>query len=84
MRRKPFDDPKFRLALTYAVPREQTLEETFQGYGDVGTSVIAPANEYWTNPKIKPYPFDLEKARNILKEAGYRWDEKGRLCYPPK
>jgi hypothetical protein len=26
--------------------------------------------------------YDLEKAKSILKEAGYEWDEDGRLCYP--
>jgi peptide/nickel transport system substrate-binding protein len=46
--------------------------------------MIAPQNEYWHNPNIKPYPYDLEKAKAILKEAGYRWNEAGQLCYPPK
>lgn len=82
-RRKPFDDPKFRLAMAYTIPRKQILEEYFNGYGNLGGSVIAPANEFWTDPSIKPYPFDLEKAKNILKEAGYSWDKNGQLCYPP-
>ena len=83
-RRKPFDDPKFRLALAHTIPRKQILEELYNGYGNMGGSIIAPANQYWNNPKIKPYPFDLDKAREILKQAGYRWDKDGRLCYPPE
>ncbi|MEW6262609.1 MAG: ABC transporter substrate-binding protein [Thermodesulfobacteriota bacterium] len=84
IRRKPFDDPKFRQALAYTLPKVKMVEEIFFGYAEVGASIIAPHNEFWHNPKIKPYPHDLEKARSILKEAGYRWDEKGRLCHPPK
>jgi peptide/nickel transport system substrate-binding protein len=52
------------------------------GYGKIAGAVIAPANEFGSNPDIKPYPFDMEKARAILKEAGYQWDKEGRLCYP--
>lgn len=84
IRRKPFDDPKFRLALAYTIPREQMVEEIFFGFAGVGASMIAPQNEYWHNPNIKPYPYDLERAKAILKEAGYRWNKDGRLCYPPK
>jgi len=84
IRRKPFDDPQFRLALAYTIPREQMVEEIFFGLAGVGASMIAPQNEYWHNPNIKPYSYDLEKAREVLKAAGYRWNEDGRLCYPPK
>jgi peptide/nickel transport system substrate-binding protein len=68
--------------MAYTIPRRQILEDFYNGYGNLGGSVIAPANKFWTDPSIKPYPFDLEKAREILKEAGYRWDSQGRLCYP--
>jgi len=84
IRRKPFDDPKFRLALAHAAPRQQIVEEVFFGFAEVGGSMIARYNQFWHNPNVKPYPYDLEKAKAILKEAGYRWNEKGELCYPPK
>jgi peptide/nickel transport system substrate-binding protein len=82
LKRKPFNDPQFRLAMAYTIPKEQILDELFDGHGVLGASVIVPNNKFWTNSKIKPYPFDLEKAREILKNAGYKWDDKGRLCYP--
>jgi peptide/nickel transport system substrate-binding protein len=84
IRRKPFGDPKLRLALAYAMPRKQMVEEVFFGFAGVGASMIAPHNEFWHNSNIRPYPYDLEKAKAILKEAGYRWNDEGRLCYPPK
>ena len=37
----------------------------------------------WNNPDLPPQPqFDLDKARAILKEAGYSWASDGRLVYP--
>jgi peptide/nickel transport system substrate-binding protein len=81
-RRKPFDDSKFRLAIAHVIPKSRILDELFYDYGSVGGSVIARANKFWTDPSIKPYPFDLEKAKNLLEEAGYRWNDNGRLCYP--
>jgi peptide/nickel transport system substrate-binding protein len=82
MRRKPFDDPNFRLALSYAQPKRQMAEEVHFGFAQPGASMIAPINAYWHNPDIKPYPFDIIKAKEILKKSGYRWNEDGRLCYP--
>jgi peptide/nickel transport system substrate-binding protein len=83
MRRKPFDDRSFRLALAYTIPKQRMLDELYNGYGNLGASVVAPANKFWHNSETKPYPFDLEKAREILKKAGYQWNKQGQLCYPP-
>jgi peptide/nickel transport system substrate-binding protein len=82
LRRKPFDDPKLRFALAHAIPKQQMLGDLYNTYGNVGASVIAPANKYWNNEQIKPYPFDVEKSRELLKQAGYSWDKEGRLCLP--
>lgn len=83
-RRKPFDDPQFRQALNYAIPRKQILGEFYNRFGNLGGSVIAPANETWSSPKIKPYDYDVEKAKDILKKAGYQWDATGRLVFPAR
>ena len=46
------------------------------------TPVIAPANAYWHNPAVKANPESIDTAKKILKEAGYWWDNKGKLHYP--
>ena len=84
VRKPPFSDTAFRLALAHAIPRQQILEELYAGYGNPGASMIAPANEAWSHPDLGPYPYDLSKAREILERAGYRWDESGRLAYGPE
>jgi peptide/nickel transport system substrate-binding protein len=81
-RRQPFDDPAFRRAIAYAVPYDQILETIEQGFTVRADSYVSPALEYWHNPDIPQYNYDLGKARQILSEAGYEWDVQGRLYYP--
>jgi len=82
-RRPPLDDPAFRRAVDHLIPRELMIEAILSGFGEPGGSVIAPANEFWHNPAIKPSPEDVAKAKEILEEAGYFW-KRGRLHYPKK
>ena len=60
------------------------IEAVLSGYGQPGGSVIAAANEFWHNPDVKGFPEDINKAKMILKEAGYTWDGQGKLHYPAK
>jgi len=82
MRRTPFDDKAVRFALSYAIPRQKIIDILLEGHGTIEGSIIASANSFWHNPAIKPLPYDLDKARQILKEAGYEWDAKGKIYYP--
>lgn len=80
---KPMDDPKFRRALQYIIDRKKLLNVIYQGEGVVGrTTPLAPTLAPWHNPNVTFFEYDLNKARRILKEAGYTWDDKGRLYYP--
>jgi peptide/nickel transport system substrate-binding protein len=83
-RKAPFDDVRFRQAVAHAVPRERMVEVLLKGYGEPGRGFIAPANEFWHNPKQTEYPFDLDKARALLRQAGYNWDPQGRLLMPSR
>lgn len=82
-RRPPFDDPAFRKALAHVLPKEIIKDVILDGHAKIGGSVIGPANEFWYNPGVKPFPRDVEKARRILSQAGYGWDSDGKLHYPP-
>ena len=80
---KPMNDPNFRRAFQHAINREKLLDVLYQGAGVVATTTpLAPALAPWHNPNLSFKEFDLSKARQILKEAGYTWDDKGRLYYP--
>ncbi len=82
MRRKPFDDIAVRRALGTAIDKKLVLDRLLEGFGEVAESFIAPANEFWHNPNIPKMEFGLDKARKILADAGYEWDEKGAIYYP--
>lgn len=83
VRRPPFDDPVFRRALAHVLPRMIIRDLILGGHAEIGGSVIAPVNEFWHNPEVKPFEEDVKKARQILRKAGYGWDNKGKLHYPP-
>lgn len=80
--RKPFDDPAFRRALNYVMPRKMISELVLLGYANPGGSVIAPLNAFWHNPAVKPPAEDVKVARDMLAKAGYTWDGQGRLLSP--
>lgn len=66
----PFDDRRVRLALQYAVNREAMLRGVFFGHGQVAAGPISPSS--WAyDPSLDPFPFDRDKAKQLLAEAGY-------------
>jgi ABC-type transport system substrate-binding protein len=44
-------------------------------------SVFVPSHPFYTPVETK-HGYDLQRARQILKEAGYTWDGSGRLAFP--
>jgi len=82
---RPFNDIEFRRAINHAIPRETILKVVMEGQGTMAHNTpITPRNKYWHNPDILIMDFNLDKSREILKKAGYNWDEKGRLCFAKK
>lgn len=80
----PFSDVNLRRAAAHAVNMDQIVDVLVYGYGAVGGAgqALFPGNEFWKNPDVREYPFDIEAGRAILEEAGYEWDSEGRLYYP--
>lgn len=66
----PFQDKRVRQALNYAVDVDALIEKVRLGNG-IRRATLGMPGEFGYNPYIKPYPYDLEKARQLLLEAGY-------------
>lgn len=78
----PYSDRAFRRAVAHAVPNEGISQQIYDGNSDPGGSIISSANEFWHNPDVGHFTFDKEQARATLREAGYDWDDDGRLLMP--
>jgi peptide/nickel transport system substrate-binding protein len=79
---RPFSDVTFRKAMSLLIPRTRFIADIYGGLAEPAVSSIAPAMGVWYNPNLTPDAYNPDEARRILLEAGYTWDETGRLCYP--
>ncbi len=68
--RKPFDDVRVRRAMAHAIDREALIKGAMSGYGVPIGSHMDPGNPYYVD-LTKTYPYDPQKARQLLAEAGY-------------
>ena len=73
--KKPFDDNRVRKAIAYAIDRQAIIDVVLEGYGEPLNSVFPPMMPAF-NDKIEGYPYDLEKAKALLAEAGYNEGSK--------
>ena len=68
--RKPFDDVRVRRAMAYAIDRKALIEGAMSGYGTPIGSHMDPGNPYYID-LTSVYPYNPQKAKDLLKEAGY-------------
>ncbi|WP_156294272.1 glutathione ABC transporter substrate-binding protein GsiB [Serratia oryzae] len=66
---KPFDNPKVRQALNYAINKDALIKVAFAGYAVPAEGPVPPAIDFAA--RYQPWPYDPAKARELLKEAGY-------------
>lgn len=65
-----FKDRRVRLAIDYAIDKEEIIEGVLLVLGRVSTGPFSP--ESWAYDKtVKPVSFDAATARQLLKEAGW-------------
>ena len=67
---KPFDNVKVRQAINYAVPYKTIIDKVLLGYGQQMTSPIPNGTPTHTD-QFNTYTTDLNKAKQLLAEAGY-------------
>ena len=67
---RPANDVRVRRALNYAVNKNAITDVLLSGYSKPATQG-AVRGLLGYNPDLRPYPYDPERARALLKEAGY-------------
>jgi peptide/nickel transport system substrate-binding protein len=70
LKRPPFNDVRVRQAITYAINRQEIIDGVLLGLGKVIATPYKPGT-YWVDTSIQPRPYDPEKAKKLLAEAGW-------------
>ena len=66
----PFGNIKVRRAVDHAIDRHAMVKAI--GYGLLNaTNQLVPVNHWCYNPAVVGYPYDPQKAKRLLSEAGY-------------
>ncbi|CUR74631.1 ABC transporter substrate-binding protein [Achromobacter xylosoxidans] len=71
MRKPPFDNLKVRQAVMAAINRNMVVNNIFFGLGKVSTSPFV-TTEMFYDKNMPPMPFDMKKARALIKESGIK------------
>jgi len=68
--KKPFDDKRVRQALNYAVNKDAIVNDVLKGTGAASKGPVLPGT-WGADGALKAYPYDPERAKKLLAEAGY-------------
>lgn len=75
LRKEYLKDAKVRQAIMYAIDRQSILDNIVEGRGSIVNAPLLPSS--WAYPEeseLEQYKYDVEKAKSLLKEAG--WEDK--------
>jgi peptide/nickel transport system substrate-binding protein len=69
----PLNNEKVRQAISLAIDRAAIVKAGLFGYGKPATTfLVGPAAQTFQNTSLNLYPFDLAKARQLIKQSGVR------------
>ena len=84
LRRAPYNNKLVRQALTYAIDKQSIINGILYGKGYVAEGPYQP-NSIWYNKNLVPMSYNIEKAKSLLAEAGFKdSDGDGILEYNGK
>ena len=66
-----FADKKVRQAVNYAINRDDLVKYVLDGVGEAARTLYPPP-VFWSNTDLAGYPYNPEKARRLLADAGWR------------
>lgn len=76
-RRPGLDDLAVRQAMMYGWDRQAIVDGLYRGDFALATSLVPNGLRLWYDPRVKRYPYDPKRARDILERAGYRLGADG-------
>lgn len=72
-----FKDKRVRQAFIYGLERQKVIDTYFQGYASLVNVPITPVSWAYTEEGINKYEYNLEKAKKLLDEAGWKAGSDG-------
>jgi peptide/nickel transport system substrate-binding protein len=81
-KKKPFDDVRVRRAIAHAIDRKAFIDGVLEGLGKPIGSHFAPTDAGYVD-LTSVAPYDVEKAKALLKEAGVATPLNVTLTLPP-
>jgi peptide/nickel transport system substrate-binding protein len=79
---KPFDNKLVRQAINYAVDPTAIIKHIYEGNGYVMNGPLG-SNVIGFDPKMKRYPLDIKKAKELLEKAGHPQGLDVKLYFSP-
>ena len=79
VKRAWFADVRFRRAIATALDRTTIINNVLRGLGTPISGLASPSNKRWFSSALPKYDFDLQKAKELLQEAGFTSSESGLL-----
>ncbi|MBW4692355.1 MAG: ABC transporter substrate-binding protein [Lyngbya sp. HA4199-MV5] len=74
-----FNTLAFRQAVAYGIDRQRINNNLFRGLGVIQNSPISVQSPFFLKDGLKVYDYDPEKARTLLKQAGFKYNAQGQL-----
>ncbi len=78
-KQKWFSHLRFRQAVSAAIDREGVVRLVYQGRAVPLWGQVTPGNKLWADPALPKPPRSLERARELLRAAGFSWKGDGTL-----
>lgn len=79
---EPLNNKDVRYAISHALNQEEIVKGSYDSieYADKANSILASNTLYYSD-KVKPVEYNLDKAKELIKKAGYEKGLKLKLAY---
>jgi peptide/nickel transport system substrate-binding protein len=74
-----FADVTFRQAVSAAIDRSALTRLVYRNRATALITHVTPGNKLWRDESLPTPPRSLERARSLLRSAGYSWNSEGVL-----